>query len=225
MKRLVVLILLACAAPASASDLLVVGRTETLHGPHTVNARAQRVTVGGHRCTVGARTPLAALLDSGLKLALRDYGACSKRPADASGLYVRGVGGERERGADGWVYKTGHKTPSTGAADLASRTRGRVLWFWCRMGKTGCQRTLETTTLADVGAAGTVLDVRVRAYDDRGKGVPAVGARVTIGSAAAAVTGPDGIAHVPLGAQTGTLDVVATQPKRVRSFGDEVEVR
>ena len=54
--------------------------------------RAQRVTVAGHRCTVGARTPLAALLDSRLTLKLRDYGACSRRARDASGLYVRGVG-------------------------------------------------------------------------------------------------------------------------------------
>ncbi len=219
MTRLAVLILLVCAAPASASDLLVVGRTDTLHGPKAVPAGRQRVTVGGHRCTVGARTPLAALLASGLKLSLRDYGVCSKRPADAAGLYVRGVAGETAHGADGWVYKLGHRVPSTGAGDLASRTRGPVLWFWCRTGETGCQRTLDTTVLAD---AGGVVDVRVRAYDDHGMGIAAAGATVTVGAGASAVAGADGVAHVPLGAETGTLDVVATQAKRVRSFGDTV---
>lgn len=224
MKRLTVLLVLLGAAPASAGQLMVVGRTGTLYEPRAVKAGPARVKVSGRRCAVAARTPLAALLDSRLKVALRDYGACGKRAAAASGLYVRGVAGERAQGADGWVYKRGHRAPPSGAADLASRTRGRILWFWCRMGKAGCQRTLETTALADVGTAGQDLDVRVRAYDDQGKGVPAAGSTVTVGHDAAAVADADGIAHVRLGAETGTLGVVATQPGRIRSFVEKVEV-
>lgn len=225
MKRLAVLLLLLGAAPAQGAQLLVVGRGgEVLHGPHAVDARAQRVTVAGRRCTVGARTPLAALLDSRLTLRLRDYGSCGRRARDASGLYVRGVGRQKERGRNGWVYKAGNTTPSTGAGDLASRTRGRVLWFWCVNGRRGCQRTLDVTPAAETAAPGSVLEVEVRAYDDHGKSVPAEGAMVTIGSEVSAVADADGVAAVTLGPDTGTLKVVATQAKRVRSFAEEVSV-
>ena len=64
----------------------------------------------------------------------------------------------------------------------------------------------------------------MRAYDDRGKSVPAEGATVTIGGKASAVADADGVAAVTLGPETGTLDVVATQAKRVRSFAEEVSV-
>ncbi len=225
MKRLAVLFALLVAAPAHGAQLLVVGRGgEVLHGPHAVNAGAQRVRVAGHRCTVGARTPLAALLDSRLVLKLRDYGACSKRASDASGLYVRSVARQKERGRDGWVYKRGNRTPSSGAADLASRTRGRVLWFWCVNGKKGCQRTLDVEPAAETAAPGSVLEVTVRAYDDRGRSVPAAGATVTIGGTASAVAGADGVAAVTLGPETGTVDVVATQARRIRSFAEEISV-
>lgn len=224
MTRLAVLLAVLAAAPAQGAQLLVVGRGgEVLHGPHAVDARAARVVVGGHRCTVGARTPLAALLDSDLTYRLRDYGSCSRRARDASGLYVRAVGGQKERGRDGWVYKRGNKTPSTGAADLASRTRGRVLWFWCVNGKHGCQRTLDVEPAAESAAPGSVLEVTVRAYDDRGRSVPAAGATVTVGDASA-VADADGVAAVTLGPETGDLAVVATQDKRVRSFAEEVSV-
>ena len=64
----------------------------------------------------------------------------------------------------------------------------------------------------------------VRAYDDRGKAVPAAGATVTVGGKASAVADADGVAAVTLGPETGTLNVVATQAKRVRSFAEEITV-
>ncbi|MEA2124284.1 MAG: hypothetical protein QOI80_1066, partial [Solirubrobacteraceae bacterium] len=108
MRTLLLVAVLTLAPPAGAAELLVVGRSGTLFGPHAVKAKRTRA----HGCRVAARTPLAALLASGLKVKVRDYGACAP-----GGLYVRSVAGQRERGRDGWVYKRGHDTPSVGAGD------------------------------------------------------------------------------------------------------------
>lgn len=228
--RTFVLLLLAgvsLAAPASATDLMVVGRDDVLFGPDDVNAQQQRVPVlKKGRCLVAARTPLAALLDSQLELTVRDYGSCGKRARDSSGLYVRGIGGEVARGQDGWVYKVRNRQPSSGAGDMASRTRGRVLWFWCRMGRSGCQRTLDVETAKRSATAGSELTVKVRAYDDDGRAIPARGAKVRIGSSdATATTDAKGLARIEVGDVTGTFSVYATQARRVRSFSRTVRVR
>jgi hypothetical protein len=211
-KRLALIICLALATPASAAQLLVVGRGgDTLLGPKAVKAGKQRV----RRCRVPARTPLAALLATSLKVRVRDYGGC-----DPGGLYVFSVQGQRERGRDGWVYKTGHGTPSVGAATVKAK---RVLWFWCANGKHGCQRTLEAVPDRDEATPGEELRVTVTAYDDDGKGVRAKGATVKMGSASATANDA-GVAtlNVPPGA--GARKVVATQSGRVRSFPATVEV-
>lgn len=222
-------VLVALAVPASAAaapkvDVLVVGKTRTLRGPKAVALTAARVTVDGRRCRVGATTPLAALVHSGVKLSARDYGSCSKRPADAAGLYVESVEGEREKGRGGWVYKIGHRVPSTGGGDLASRLRGGddVLWFWCRTGG-DCQRTLAVAPARTAVAAGDSLPVTVTAYDDNGAGIPAAGATVRMG-AATATAGADGVATLTVPAGAGTVGVVATKAKLVRSFPAKVRV-
>jgi hypothetical protein len=199
---------------------MVVGKTRVLHDAKPVKlAKKRRVKVGSHRCTVRGATPLGVLSRLGLKVALRDYGHCGRRPADAAGLYVRRIGPDRGRGQDGWVYKVGRKTPSTGAADTsARRLRGgdRVLWFWCDAQPTGgCQRTLETTP----ERTGDTLRVTVRGYDDNGHGALIEGATVTLGDAQA-ITGADGVATLAVPAGGGRL--VATKPGLVRSFPREV---
>jgi hypothetical protein len=201
---------LALAPPASAAELLVVGRGgDTLLGPRTVKASKQRAS----GCRVPARTPLAALLATSLKVKVRDYGGC-----DPGGLYVRSVNGQRERGRDGWVYKTGHTTPSVGAATVKAR---RVLWFWCANGKRGCQRSLEAVPDRSEAAPGEPLRVTVTAYDDNGKGVRAAGATVRMGSASAQAN-DEGVATLTVPTTSGA--VVATQDGRVRSFGVRVRV-
>lgn len=214
--------------PAQAApkvEMMVVGRSAVLRAPKAVTLERARVKVGRRRCAVAAATPLAVLARTSLKLSLRDYGACSRRPADAGGLYVRGVAGQRERGRDGWVYKIGHSAPGSGAGDPASRLRGgnELLWFWCRSGKGGCQRTLVARPERTGVRPGESLRVTVTAYDDDGKGVPAAGATVTLGSATAR-SGPDGVATLTVGPETGTLKAVATKSRLVRSFGAEVRV-
>lgn len=226
MKRLALLLLLLLAAPASAAELMVVGRSDTLLAPRTVGEKGARAKVNGRRCRVDGRTALAALIRTPLELGLRDFGACGRRPADAGGLYVRSVAGEAERGADGWVYKIDGRAPSLGAGDPSGRfgRRAAVLWFWCRSEASGCQRTLAVAPARRSVAAGETLAVTVRALDDEGRAEPAGGARVTLGTASA-VAGADGVARITAPARSGTLDVVATQRGRVRSFPAAVTVR
>ena len=185
-------------------QVMVAGRTRVLRGPTWVVARPAVVTVAGRRCGVAAGTPLAALAAlrrlRGPAFALRDYGSCSARALDASGLFVFRVGLDVNRGRDGWVYKVGRRAGSAGAADprgpfgtgrrIASGQR--LLWFYCRLGVRGCQPTLEVLAPARA-AAGAAVRVSVRAYDDAGRGRAVSGALVRLGPAQA-VAGPDGSA-------------------------------
>jgi len=193
----------------------------------SVRARAVRTRVGGRRCAVGAGTPLAALIRSRPgKLRLKDYGACSKRAADAAGLYVAAIAGERAHGPNGWVYKVGNRVATSGAGDPSGpfghgrlRAGARVTWFYCRMRSGGCQRTLGVRAKA---LGGGELRATVRAYDDRGRSKLVRGATVHAGGETAK-TGAGGIATLEL--TPGRRAVWATQKGRVRSFEEAVDVR
>jgi hypothetical protein len=221
------------APPAVASTArvttMVVGKDRVLRDATAVRLKQRTVRVGRRRCAVGAATPLGALAGLGLALRVRDYGSCGRRPADAGGLFVTSVAGERNRGRNGWVYKLGRRAGSSGAADPAGpfgtgrrlRAGDRLLWFWCRMQPSGgCQRTLEAVPDRRRTAPGDVLRVTVRAYDDQGRGRPAPAATVRLGSVSA-VTGPDGVAVVPV-AESGRLRLDATAPGLVPSFPTRV---
>jgi hypothetical protein len=228
MRRLVVIALAAAAVPAPAMaaevELMVVGKQRVLREATDVRLKERGVRVGRRSCRVAARTPLAVLAAAPLKLGLRDYGRCGKRPRDAVGLYVTKIAGERERGRGGWVYKVGRRAPSIGAADLSGRRLrqgDRVTWFWCEQdGTGGCQRTLEAQPDRTAAAPGETLRVRVRGYDDQGKGVDVEGATVRLGSATA-LTGPDGVALLTV-IDDGRLE--AFKDGLVRAFPREVAV-
>jgi hypothetical protein len=185
------------------------------------------VKVRHGRCTVAAATPLAALVRSGVgPLSLRDYGSCGRRAADSSSLFVAGIGAERNRGSDGWVYKAGNVLGTAGAADPAGplgrgrlRAGAHVTWFWCHVTPrdNGCPHTLVATA----AVSGGELVVHVRQYDDRGKGTPASGATVHAGTAAA-ITAADGSARLSVPA--GSYRVWTEQTGRIRSFPVVVEV-
>jgi hypothetical protein len=158
---------------------------------------------------------------------VRDYGSCSKRAADAASLFVYGIGSDRNKGSDGWVYKAGNVLGTAGAADPAGplgrgrlRAGARVTWFWCHVTTRdkGCPHTLVVAPKAGGGS----LTVRVRRYDDRGKGLAAAGALVHAGSATAS-TGGDGVAKLSVPA--GRYSVWAEQPTRIRSFAVTTEVK
>ncbi|MDX6673007.1 MAG: hypothetical protein QOH11_425 [Solirubrobacteraceae bacterium] len=215
------------AAPAGAAaaaprvEVMVAGRASVLAAPRFVRASATTVAVGRRRCGIAAATPLAALAavrrGHGPAFRLRDYGACSRRAVDSSALFVTQIGSDRNRRADGWVYKVGRRVPSVGAADPSGRrlrTGDRLTWFYCRaQSGGGCQRTLE---VAPLSGAGQALRVRVRGYDDNGRGVAVAGATVSAG-AQTAITGTDGTASFPaLGA--ATRSVQAQRAGMVGSF-------
>lgn len=224
------------AAPAAAEarakvDVMVVGRTAVLAGPERVALKSRSAKVAGTRCATGRATPLSVLAGTGVRFRLRDYGACSDRPRDAGSLYVRKIGPDAARGADGWVYKVGRRVGSGGAADPAGsfgtgrtlRAGQRVLWFWCvKDAADACQRTLETSSAAAV-APGAPLAVTVRGYDEAGKGVAVRGATVRLGEATA-VTGADGVATLIAPAAAGRYRLRAGRPGMVVSFPSRVAV-
>jgi hypothetical protein len=222
------------AAPATAATVqtMVVGKDRVLRSPRAVTLRGRTVRVGGKPCAVARATPLAALLGTGLRVRLRDYGSCGRRTRDSGSLFVTQVGPDRNRGRDGWVYKVGRRAGTAGAADPAGpfgnggmRADDRVTWFWCVLSSSdSCQRTLEVTPASASVPAGSTLRVTVRGYDDSGRGVNVLGATVTLGSARA-VTGTDGTATLTVPAATGRLRLSATHTSMVDAFPREVAVR
>jgi hypothetical protein len=220
-----------CAAPAQAArtvQVMVVGPSAVLAGPKKVKLVDRTVKVAGRRCATGARTPLSALVATGLPLSLKDYGACSRRPAESGSLYVRSIAGEAERGSDGWVYKVGRRVGTAGAAEPTGafgdgrkmRTGQKVLWFWCvKDAADACQRTLEVTAPRRV-SPGATFQATVRAYDENGAGVPVAGVEVAPG----AVTDGDGLAAVTAPGATGTLTLTAAKETLVPAFPRKVKV-
>lgn len=212
----------ASAAPPKVKQLVAFRSGEAVQ--RTIGTAATHVRVRGRRCAVGNATPLAALARSrpgGIRL--RDFGACSSAPRDASGLIVTGIRSDRNRGQRGWVYKVGRRAATAGPADMGGpfgrgrlRAGQRITWFYC-VRATDCQRTLELrVTQVDGGIVATV-----RGFDDAGDGIPIEGATVT----AAGVTGltsADG--RVQMALPPGTHRVVARKDGLVRSFTERVEV-
>jgi hypothetical protein len=232
---------LAAAAPAAAPaaagprvETMIAGKTRTLLPARTVRASATTVRAGGRRCAVGAATPLAVLVAArragGPSLRVKDYGSCGPRPADAGGLFVFQVGRDRNRGRDGWVYKVGRRVGTTPAADPSGpfgtgrRLAGgaRVLWFWCRMGARGCQRTLGISAPRSA-TAGSPVTVTVTGYDDMGRGTPVAGATVRIGPVAQ-TTAADGRATLAAPG-AGRARVTASARGLVDAFPETLQVR
>lgn len=223
--------LVAAAAPAHAAaplvDTMVVFKDDSAV-TGTVRAGKAKVKVGGRSCGVPAGTALAALVAlKPAKLGLTDYGACSKSPSDAAGLYVRSIGADRARREDGWVYKVGRKAAPAGAADPTGpfgrgliRSGQSVLWFYCNAdpGQEGCQRTLELKAKPRAGS----IDFTVTGYDDNGKGVP-VGDATVASENVAVKTDSTGRASLELG--PATYSFYASGDGVVRSLPVEATVR
>jgi hypothetical protein len=214
----------AAGAAAPKNNQLVVFRDGSSLAK-SVSTRAVGLKVERRRCTAGDGTALAALVRSHPgKLRLNDYGACSRRAANGGGLFVKGIGGDVNRGQNGWVYKVGRRAATAGAADPGGpfgngrlRAGQRVTWFYCRLRDGGCQRTLELKVRVQSGK----LIAAVRGYDDEGKGVAVAGASVSAG-AVSAETNASGTASLDLSA--GRYSVVASKAGLIRSFAERVEV-
>lgn len=220
-------------APATARasvDVIVAGKDGTIvSGPRAVSAAATRVRAGGRRCRVPAATPLAALAGlrrtGGPAFAVRDFGQGACDP-----LFVSRIGRAAGRGVAGWTYKVGHAAGTTAAADRSGpfgtgrrlRAGARVEWFWCRVA-TSCERTLAVAPARRSVVAGARLRVRVKGYDDLGRGIAVGGARVTLGRASAR-TGRDGVAVLTAPARRGAYLVRATRRGLAAGFPERVAV-
>lgn len=193
-----------------------------------VRAAGLKVKVGHKRCAVGTGTPLAALLSSKVaRFGLRDYAACSARARDGGQIYVSSIGGDRARGTNGWVYKVGHKSATSGAADPTGpfgsgllKKSQRVTWYYGTQRGESFERTLELSV--GLGPTAGTARVRVRSYDNDGLGRLEPGAVVRAGSATA-TTGAGGSGVVATGA--GRRTFVASKPGAVRSFTESLTVR
>jgi hypothetical protein len=217
-------------------EMMVVGRSRILLDATNVSVPATKVTVARRRCSVGAATPLAALVAAGhaagLKVALRDYGHCGSSTSDAAGLFVTQIAGDRNSGRDGWVYKIDGRAGTAGAADpsgpfgdgRALRSGQRLLWFWCKAGTDQhCQRSLEVGVPATPVRHGGTVAVRVLAVDDNDKAIVMANATVTL-AGAHATTGAGGAATLPAPATPGRYEIRATAPGLVPSFPAVVRV-
>lgn len=210
------------AAAAPRVQVMVFGRARLLAAPRFVRAAATSVAVARRRCAVAAATPLAALAAvaraRGPGFRLHDYGACARRAADSGALFVTQIGPDRNHRADGWVYKVNRVVPGAGAADPSGRrlrAGDRLTWFYCRAQPSGgCQRTLEVTPLS---APGEPLRVRVRGYDNEGRGAAVAGAMVTAGDRSA-LTAADGTAAFPALAAPAVERVLAERSGMVPAF-------
>ncbi len=219
-----VLALAGTAAPALGAprfDQMVVFRDGDAKS-ETVRTRAIRTRAGDRRCRIPSATPLAALVRSKVaKVRVRDF----SRSCDPSSLFVRAIRGEANRGQSGWVYKVGNRQGTTAASDPSGPfgsgrldRRVRVTWFYCVFEAGGCQRTLGLRARDDGG--GTVT-VRVRAYDDEGRGKRLAGATVRSGGTTA-TTDANGVARLTL--QAGKHRLYAEKRGHIRSFTERVAV-
>ena len=224
--------IVAAAAPAAAAPpqvgQLVVQKSGAARQAR-VEARKTHVKVSGRTCTVPSATALAALVVSDQpKLHLHDYGSCSDRAQDAGGLFVRGIGGDENKGTDGGVYKVGNRLATAGAADPSGpfgngrlKDGTRVTWFYCHLNtaKHSCQRTLAVSVQP---RPGHMLHVHVTSYDDRGHGTPAGGATVHAGGVTRKT---DANGDADLTVAPGHRVVYAEKPGAIRSFTLRREVK
>ncbi len=214
------------SAGAPLIDQMVVFRSgKTISGRESTARTTAKV--GSRTCGIAAATPLAALLRAKPgPIAFHDYGSCTRRPADSSGLFVKSLRGERNRVQDGWVYKVGRKLATAGAADPSGpfgggrlRSGDDVVWFYCRQLASGtCQRSLEVSTAVD----GREVTVTVTGYDDAGEGVPVSGATVRSGDERATT---DGEGKAKLTLARGSQPVHAAKKGAIRSFAKRVRIR
>lgn len=214
------------AVPAEAKILQMVVFRSGKAVTKRVSTRGVHVKVHHKRCAVASRTALAALVRSHPgHIGLRDFGSCSRRGRDGSGLFVRSIRRDRNKGRNGWVYKVGKKAATAGAADPSGpfgngrrlRNGQRVVWFYCTLRAAGCQRALAVRVQPEAGA----LAAKVVGYDDAGHGVVVEGATVKAGGRSA-VTGADGRARLTL--PSGRYRVYAEKEGLVRSFSERAEV-
>ncbi|HUA12751.1 MAG TPA: hypothetical protein VMA83_12215 [Solirubrobacteraceae bacterium] len=244
---LAVLLLVVLAATAGARAItarahyptiriMIVGKNGRVILPaRSITDAPATLKVEGHRCAVAAGTALAALADLArahvhLPLGLMAYEPCDTNPASAEGLFVETIDGIHRDAAEkgtynGWAYKVGNRGATAGAgSEKGPFGNGRklstgqdVLWFWCVYKGSLCQPTLGVSPAHTTARAGGKLDVKVDAYDESGKGTPADGATVTLGSQSA-TAGATGRVQITVPARAGRYLLSAHKRGLVTAF-------
>jgi hypothetical protein len=144
---------------------------------------------------------------------------------------VYSLDGETNHGQNGWEYKVGNLSGTTGAGDpTGPQGNGRllapgaqVLWFWCQAFAGGCQRTLSVSAPRSV-SRGAAVRVRVTGYDNYGRGAAMSNARVRIGGGSA-VTGGSGVVTLRAPSRAGSYALSASRPGSVPAFPETLTVR
>lgn len=108
------------------------------------------------------------------------------------GIALCGVGSSVAKGEASWYLKVNHKSPSVGGDSAIIHPGDEVLWDLAPSYPYPGELVLEGPDTAKVGKPFTV---RVLSYDEKGKGKPAAGVKVT---GAGAPTGRDGRTTVTL---------------------------
>ena len=187
-------------------------------------------------CGIALGTPLAALAararGGGKPFAVRDYGHCTRSPANSGQLFVYSLDGETNHGQNGWEYKVNNRSGTAGAGDPGGpfgngRTLApgsQLLWFWCQSFAGGCQRNLGVVGAPERIARGSSFTVTIDGYDNSGRGVPMSGARVTFGGSSA-VTGSSGRVTFRAPSRPGIVSVHASRPGSVPAFPKPIVVR
>jgi len=205
---LVVLAVVPFVSSASAAgpkvSTVIANRIGIVFGPKTTEAHSFVTEVGStkRRCQVAQGTPLAALKGTGVFFHLKDFGRCSMSTSASAGLFLDKLVDTTNTGTSGWTFKVNNRAGTAGAADPAGPfgsgslvTGDKIIWFWCVFDADwACQRNLVLVA-PTTASAGSSLSVSVRAYDDAGMWIPAVGARVSVGTAKV-VTGVSGTVSI-----------------------------
>ena len=226
----------ASAATPLVQGMIVGSTGAALFGPRAVAAPEATVRVGKRSCNVAAGTPLAVLAAAarlgGPSFSLRDYGRCGSSPTSSAQLFVYSLGGETNRGQNGWEYKVNGTSGTTGAGDPSGPSgNGRrlqsgqqVLWFWCAASGGGCERTLEVRVAATIVSRGGSLNVTVLGRDNEGHAQPVAGAIVSLGSDFAS-TATNGRATLIVPSERGTYQLSTKRHALVPSFPETISVR
>ena len=147
-KRLILLVVLSLALPATALaatvHVRVEGKTKTLFGPTEV--------------TVTASNALDAIQQASLLGELYYHVTQS-----SFGPYVDQVGLYGGTASSGWVFKVDNASPPVGADKVALKDGDTVLWYYADFGPTGGPPTLAVEAATKAGcytAAGATTTTR-----------------------------------------------------------------
>jgi hypothetical protein len=214
----------ALAAKPVSVKVMVVGKGGRVLVPaRQVTLTAKHASVSGHRCQIGALTPLGALEslaglrgEHGLRPSLAQFASgCAP-----NGIYLKALDRQAGRGYGGWCYKVGDRQPEAGVASPEAprlRTGDRVLFYYCEYTGEEAQDTLDFAPVpARIHTSGE-LHVKVYSFTTSGKRRAATGAHVRLG-ADVAITNEAGEATVKVSSRPGVYRLHATLAGSVPAF-------